>query len=91
MPFSVAPGETVCLGQFLHRGAWGKNLFGMKVPANSWFVLSDQSTRDLPLIQVREPSVDAGNVVTRIPVASGIASLFIRRANYFSTRDWSGR
>jgi hypothetical protein len=81
VPFTVARGETVYIGQFLHRGAWGKNGFGMKVPASSWFVVSDESARDLPLIKRRDPGFDETRVTTRLPQASGVAAVFIRNAH----------
>jgi hypothetical protein len=78
VPFSVSRGETLYLGQFLHRGTWGKNRFGMKVPADSYFLLSDESARDIPLLKRRIAGLDEGSVIRGVPRVTGSAALFIR-------------
>jgi hypothetical protein len=53
IPFSVKPGRTVYLGNYLAKGRSGKNLVGVPVHAGVTFVVSDRLGSDMPLAQAR--------------------------------------
>ncbi|MEO0422744.1 MAG: hypothetical protein AAF184_10440 [Pseudomonadota bacterium] len=57
IPFEIRPDEVLYLGELLSYGAWGKNIFGIAVADGGFFVLRDQRTRDLPLIESRHSEV----------------------------------
>jgi hypothetical protein len=53
IPFSIKPGRTVYLGNYLAKGNTGKNLFGMSVPAGVTFIVSDRLANEMPLAQAK--------------------------------------
>lgn len=55
LPFTLKAGEALYLGEFIAETMWGRNIFGIPIPAGGYFRRDDKRERDLPLLK----SVDA--------------------------------
>lgn len=53
IPFTIKPHETTYIGNLNAVGLVGRGLLGMPVDAGAYFVLSDQSQRDIPLAKIK--------------------------------------
>jgi hypothetical protein len=58
IPFEIKAGRVTYLGEFKAIGLAGKNLFGTTVTAGIKYLVTDQSTRDLPIASQRGASGD---------------------------------
>jgi hypothetical protein len=76
VPFKVEKGKTTYLGSLVAWGVWGKNFLRMPIPAGGYFVVEDQRTRDLPLIQSRHPATTSPQIQLLQPDTS---NPFVRR------------
>ena len=67
IPFYIAPGKSVYIGEFSNLIVVGKSaiLLGAKVSAGHRFVLSDRSSRDLPIARAKSP--DLGEIEIAVP------------------------
>lgn len=77
IPFHVEKGKVTYIGSLVAWGVWGKNFLRMPVPAGGYFVVEDQRTRDLPLIQARSPATISPQIQLLQPDAR---NPFVRRA-----------
>lgn len=50
VPFVVRPGQVTYIGSFIGSTEWRRNLLGRE-PVAGYFIVTDASTRDLPLIE----------------------------------------
>ncbi len=64
VPFSMEAGKAYYIGDFLARGYWGKNIFGITIPAGGHFVHRYNLGRDLPLLKAKFPELAEKDVVT---------------------------
>jgi hypothetical protein len=55
--FTISPGRTTYVGEFLAIRQMGKNLLGMAAPAGVHFVLSDRAERDIPIARRKDPNL----------------------------------
>lgn len=51
IPFSVIDGRGTYLGEFISRVTYGRNVFGIRIPAGGYFVVSDRFDRDVVLLK----------------------------------------
>lgn len=78
IPFTVRPGETVYLGEFMAVGIRGKNIFGITIQGGPYFVLTDQQRRDMPLAKAKQPAL--GNARNAVANADKLGIETIRSA-----------
>ena len=80
VPFSATEGRATYLGQILVVSEFGKNALGMRVPAGGYFVVSDQTERDVRLLQSQFKEVDISKVDRAVidPARAGFP-FFLRR------------
>jgi hypothetical protein len=60
-------GEIHYIGEIKCVNDGGRSLIGLKVPINPYFLLSDQSPRDIPLFKVKYPMLDWSKLNVIIP------------------------
>lgn len=56
VPFKLKPGRVLYTGELLACGAWAKNAL-QYVPVGGYFIRTDQTKRDKPLIETAHPEI----------------------------------
>jgi len=57
IPFSVRPGSTTYIGEYLVAGVFGRNFFGMSLPGGGYFIISNKGDRDMAIAKRKEPAL----------------------------------
>ncbi len=70
VPFTVAPGHAVYIGDFKAIGTFTKNFIGIKVPTGVHFEVADRSARDIEIAKRKDPSL--ADVEVQIPNIAAI-------------------
>jgi hypothetical protein len=67
IPFTVRRGAGTYIGEFVAVGIKGQNFFGMAVPAGGYFVVSNRTSRDIPIAKRKEPAMrDVASAVSNL-------------------------
>ena len=77
-PFSVRRGQITYLGQYLGHRITGKNAFGMDVTAGTYFVVTDEQTRDIADASTRMLPLQREIVTKQIVDVAKVRSPLIR-------------
>jgi hypothetical protein len=77
IPFKIERGKATYVGSLIAWGVWGRNFLGIPIPAGGYFVVTDQSARDLPLIAAKHPGMDRSSVSV-VPLQPTPNSLALR-------------
>jgi hypothetical protein len=79
VPVKVEADRVTYVGEVMFTSLMAKNLFGMRIiPRGGWLTFSDQTTRDLPLIDTRFPELRALPRETSVPRAITPAHPLVR-------------
>jgi hypothetical protein len=77
--FTIEPNTVTYLGSYVAEVFGGENLFGMRVPAGGYFVVTDEQARDIDLLKKKgEWPAAAVGVVTAVPDWVRDDSMFVR-------------
>jgi hypothetical protein len=77
IPFTVLEAKTTYIGSYQANGLFGKNTFGMTMPAGAFFVVKNESVRDLQLATKRGlPISDTSQARIEVPKALSINNPF---------------
>ena len=57
VPFTIKPGKTSYFGDFRAMAVEGRNIFGLAVDAGAYFMISDQSDRDLQIAKLKDSTI----------------------------------
>ncbi len=63
LPFTLEEGKAYYLGEFLANGLWGKNIFGISIPAGGYFEASKNKSRDLELLKTKFPELQEQEII----------------------------
>ena len=63
VPFFIEAGRVYYMGEFLAYGRYGKNIFGITIPAGGYFVHHTNYERDLPLLLAKYPELQDREMV----------------------------
>ena len=58
IPFTISQGRATYIGDFKAVGTTTKSLLGLTVPAGPRWIISNQSARDIPIAQKKDPSLE---------------------------------
>jgi hypothetical protein len=74
IPFSIRENEATYLGAFLAHAVWGKNFFGLRIPAGGYFVVTDRFDRDYGVLRTKEGVGELSGTAKQV-VDTGAANL----------------
>lgn len=63
IPFTIEAGKAYYMGEFLAYGSYGKNIFGITIPAGGFFVINRNTERDLDLLRGKYPELEDIDIV----------------------------
>ena len=67
IPFTIRPGETTYLGNYLGVSLMGEGIFGIPMPYAGYFVVTDQEERDVERAKQRRPEFPITKVNNAMP------------------------
>lgn len=73
IPFKIERGKVAYIGNIKGVGLTGKNIFGITIPAGGYFVISDQSMADLPVLKANHPFLNGKKIVVAVPKSGNVA------------------
>lgn len=62
VPFTIEKGKAHYIGEFVAYGLYGRNIFGLPVPAGGYFVHRDNFERDGPMLRAKYPALDGESI-----------------------------
>jgi hypothetical protein len=78
IPFSIRPGSTTYIGEYLVAGLFGRNIFGMPIAGGGYFIISNKSERDIAVAKRKQPAL--GPVQSAVVDARIVGNPLIRAA-----------
>jgi hypothetical protein len=81
IPINIEENKTTYIGAFTARGIWGNNFLGIGIPIGGYYLLNDESHRDLKIISEKTPGFDAMKTIIKIPDVPSEANVYFRRNN----------
>ena len=76
VPFTIKAGTSTYLGDFRAMALSGRNIVGFPVEGGAYFMISDQSDRDLNIAKAHDPAVR--EVEKAVPDAQALGSSYFR-------------
>jgi len=76
VPFTIKTGTSTYLGDFRAMALNGRNIVGFPVEGGAYFMISDQSDRDLKIAKAHDPAVT--EVEKAVPDAKTLGSSYFR-------------
>jgi hypothetical protein len=76
IPFSIRPGRTTYIGEFIAVGVQGQNIFGFSILDGAYFTVADRRERDITIARQKHPNL--GEVQSAVVDPKLVGNPFIR-------------